>query len=224
MAFLSIRFRQRLREIAAAALPPNLGGRTDASDMVQQTFADANHSFMDFRGTTMAQLFEWLNVILDHNIKDAIRRHVLAQRRSVRSERRLDGSSQITANWRNSIAANHTPPMAAADRDESQHQLLAALERLPPRQRAAVRLRHLEGKPLADIALELECSKQAAAAVIARGLRALRAVLHDGEKFQELRRARHNHRARFRKPGFHPRGVPHAVRSRRNDLPRNAHG
>jgi RNA polymerase sigma-70 factor (ECF subfamily) len=179
--FLSNRFRQRLREMAAAALPPNLGGRTDASDMVQQTFADANKSFMDFRGTTLAQLFEWLAAILDHNVKDAVRRHVLAQRRSVRSERQLDGSSQIAANWRNSFAADHTPPIAAADREEAQRRLLAALESLPPRQRTAVRLRHLEGRSLVDIASELGCSNQAAAAVVARGLRALRAALHDAD-------------------------------------------
>jgi DNA-directed RNA polymerase specialized sigma24 family protein len=40
-------------------------------------------------------------------------------------------------------------------------------------------MRHLEGRPLADIAAVLGCNSQAAAAVIARGLRNLREALPD---------------------------------------------
>jgi DNA-directed RNA polymerase specialized sigma24 family protein len=42
-----------------------------------------------------------------------------------------------------------------------------------------VGLRHLEGRPLADIAIKLKCTPQAAAATIARGLRKLREALQD---------------------------------------------
>jgi DNA-directed RNA polymerase specialized sigma24 family protein len=40
-------------------------------------------------------------------------------------------------------------------------------------------MRHLEGRPLTDIAAELGCNAQAAAAVIARGLRNLRQALQN---------------------------------------------
>ncbi len=176
---LAVTFRHRLRDAAASALPPDVTCRADASDMVQQTFAEANESFAAFRGNTLAELFEWLTAILDHNVKDAIRQHVLAQRRSVKSECRLDDSSQANGNWDGLCAADQTPPSMVADREEAQQRLRGALDDLPARQRAAVRLRHLDGRPLADIATELGCTKQAAAAVIARGLRGLRAALID---------------------------------------------
>jgi DNA-directed RNA polymerase specialized sigma24 family protein len=40
-------------------------------------------------------------------------------------------------------------------------------------------MRHFESRPLAEIAAELDCTPQAAAAAIARGLRALREQLQD---------------------------------------------
>jgi RNA polymerase sigma-70 factor (ECF subfamily) len=146
--------------------------------MVQQTFAEASECFATFRGSTLPELFEWLAAILGNNVRDAVRTHIIAERRSVKSERRLDDSSQMGAQL-DRIASDHTPPGIVVDRAETRRRLLGALECLPARQREAVRLRHLEGRPLADIASELGCTKQAAAAVIARGLDGLRAALHD---------------------------------------------
>jgi RNA polymerase sigma-70 factor (ECF subfamily) len=178
---LAVAFRQRLRHLAASDLPAEVTCRADASDMVQQTFAEANESFADFRGNSLPELFDWLAAILNHNVRDAVRQHVLAERRTVRAERRLDDSSQGNAQWERRCVADHTPPGTIASRNESQELLLAALESLPARQRDAVRLRHLEGRPLADIATELNCTRQAAAAIIARGLRSLRAALYDSD-------------------------------------------
>ena len=138
--------------------------------MVQQTLAEANESFAAFRGNSLPELFDWLAAILNHNVSDAVRQHVLAQRRTVKAECRLDDSSEAAQN-RDGCA----PPirrrlawsLTARRRSE---RLRAALECLPPRQREAVRLRHLEGRPLADIAIELSCTRQAAAAIIAQGI------------------------------------------------------
>jgi RNA polymerase sigma-70 factor (ECF subfamily) len=178
---LAARFRQQLRDLAAAELPAEVAGRADASDIVQQTFAEANESFSAFRGNSLAQLFDWMSAILNHNVTDAVREHVLAERRTVKAERRLDGSSQGGAEWDRLCAIDQTPPGAAAVRNEAHERLRLALQCLPPRQRTAVRLRHLEGRSLADIAIELNCTRQAAAAILARGLRSLRAVLHDSD-------------------------------------------
>jgi RNA polymerase sigma-70 factor (ECF subfamily) len=174
------KFRHQLRELAASALPRDVTCRADASDMVQQTFAEANESIAAFRGNSLPELFEWLAAILQNNIRDAVRTHVLAERRSVKAECRLEDSSQRHAHWE-SFIANQTPPGNVVHRDEVRRRLLYALQCLPARQRDAVRLRHLDGRPLDDIAFELGCTKQAAAALIARGLRGLRSALQDLE-------------------------------------------
>ena len=63
---LAVTFRKRLRDLAASALPAEVACRTDASDMVQQSLAEANKSFADFRGNTLTELFDWLSAIVDN--------------------------------------------------------------------------------------------------------------------------------------------------------------
>jgi RNA polymerase sigma factor (sigma-70 family) len=121
----------------------------------------------------------WLAAIMNHNVNDAVREHVMAQRRTVRAECHLDDGSHAGAGWNGVIAADQTTPSMAAARRENEQRLRRAIENLPPRQRTAVRMRHFENRPLADIAVELDCTAQAAAAAIARGLRALREELQD---------------------------------------------
>jgi RNA polymerase sigma-70 factor (ECF subfamily) len=176
---LAATYRERLRDMAASALPDEVARRADASDIVQQTLTEVNESFASFRGATLPELFAWIAAILRHNVNDAVRQHVMAERRSVRSERCLENDSG--SGFDVVSAADQTSPSMAAARAEIQPRLEAALDRLPERQRKAVRMRHLEGRPLADIAEKLGCNPQAAAAVIARGLRALRDELKDLE-------------------------------------------
>src|SRR4051812_32766479 len=66
-------FRQRLRNLAASALPAEVDCRADASDVVQQSFAEANESFTAFRGNSLPELFDWLATIVSNNVTDAIR-------------------------------------------------------------------------------------------------------------------------------------------------------
>jgi RNA polymerase sigma-70 factor (ECF subfamily) len=172
-------YRQRLREVAAASLPKEVAGRADASDIVQQTLAEANQSFATFQGASLPELLAWMTAILRHNVDDAVRQHVLAERRSVRCERCLDNDSG--AGFDGSLPADQTSPSMAAARGEMHDRLQMALDRLPERQRDAVRMRYLEGRPLADIAAKLNCTLQAAAAVVARGLRGLREELKEFE-------------------------------------------
>jgi RNA polymerase sigma-70 factor (ECF subfamily) len=178
-------FRQRLRSLAACTLPVEIACREDASDIVQQTFSEATQSLDTFRGSSLPELFVWLAAILNHNVSDAVRRHLLASGRSVAAEWRLDDSSHGGARWQGVCAADQTSPSMAAARGEAQEQLQIALERLPARQHRAVRMRHLEGCPLLEIAHELDCTVPAAAAVIARGLRALREALGERDELVE---------------------------------------
>ena len=59
--------------------------------------------------------------------------------------------------------------------------LSQALAALPDDQREAVRLRHLEGWALAEIAVRVGRSSAATAGLIKRGMKALRRRLHESE-------------------------------------------
>lgn len=171
--------RPQLRVAAAVALPAEMRGRADASDIVQQTLAEANGAMRRFHGRSMPELVAWLTAILNNNVNDAVRRHVLAKCRSVKKEARLDDSSSGGPGLNGIGAADQTSPSMAVSRAEVCGQLYDALDKLPTRQRDAVRLRHLEGRPLAEIAATLDCTTQAAAALIARGLRAMGESMED---------------------------------------------
>lgn len=173
--------RPRLRALAASKLPPAVRRRIDPSDIVQETFAEASLGVANFGGSSVSQLFIWLAVILENNVTDALRQHILAQRRSVHFEHAPDATESRLDCWPESCPADQTTPSMCAARNESLAALYGALDRLPPRQREAVRLRHLEGRPIADIAATLGCSIAAAAATVARGLRMLREQASDAD-------------------------------------------
>ena len=73
------------------------------------------------------------------------------------------------------VAASPAPaPLPAPPRDEA---LWAAVHALPPRQRAAVLLRHSADLPHRDIAGVLGCSEEAARSALHEGLDKLRKVV-----------------------------------------------
>jgi RNA polymerase sigma-70 factor (ECF subfamily) len=59
--------------------------------------------------------------------------------------------------------------------------LAAALNQLPDEQRRAVELRHLHGRPLAEVGEELGRSKRAVAGLLFRGLKRLLTLLQQEE-------------------------------------------
>jgi RNA polymerase sigma-70 factor (ECF subfamily) len=79
------------------------------------------------------------------------------------------------------LDAGLSSPSEKAIRGEEEHRLAEALTTLPADQREAVRLRHLEGWALADIARSLGRSPAATAGLIKRGMQALRRRLRERE-------------------------------------------
>jgi RNA polymerase sigma-70 factor (ECF subfamily) len=173
------RHRGTLQRLARQGLDPALGRRLDASDLVQQTFLEAFQSFARFRGAGEAELAAWLLRILECNLASVTRDHLFRHKRAARREASLDESRADGLRWRDRLAAEQTSPSLRAVRLEQAALFLAALEQLPADQRAAVRLRHIEGLPLVEIAARLGRSCEAAAGLLKRGLQALRQRLCD---------------------------------------------
>ena len=169
--------RASLRQQAERQLHGRLAARVDPSDVIQQTFLEAHRCFAQFEGGRGPEWEAWLRRILDHRIALAVRDHVLLQKRDLRREQPLDDSGSPGAGPE--LAAGHSSPSQRAIRGEEVQRLVAALAVLPPDQREAVRLRHLEGQPLDAIARQMGRSLAATAGLIKRGLQALRAQMRD---------------------------------------------
>jgi RNA polymerase sigma-70 factor (ECF subfamily) len=170
--------RAALHRLAARQLDGRVAVRVDASDLIQQTFLEAHRSFQQFAGRGARELVAWLQGILDHKVAGAIRDHTLLQKRSVRREQSLDDSQRGATPLKQGLDAGHSTPSQKAMRGEEAERLSRALTALPDDQREAVRLRHLEGWALADIARHLGRTPAATAGLIKRGMRALRRRLH----------------------------------------------
>ncbi len=167
-------FRAYFRIHARRKLGSRLQARVEASDIVQQTYLEAHRDLAKFSGQQPGEFVTWLHTILDHNILEAFRAHIRAAKRSVDQEVRREAvdRSEEAPSWE--PPAETSSPSRRLMRGEAAIRLAQAIDQLPADQSEAVRLRHLEGWTLAQLAAHFERSEVAVAGLLKRGLRGLR--------------------------------------------------
>lgn len=167
--------------LARLQVAHRLKGKLDLSGIVQQTLLEAHQAGDKLAGRSEAEVAAWLRRALANNLADEVRR-LGAECRDVGRERSLqaaleESSARIDA-W---LAAETSAPDARLIRQEQALHLADALARLNDDQREAVEQHHLLGRPVADVAADMERSPGAVGALIARGLTKLREYLQDSE-------------------------------------------
>ncbi|GAA4854130.1 SigE family RNA polymerase sigma factor [Saccharopolyspora rosea] len=140
------------------------------------------HRADDHAQTAFIALHRHWRKVRDKGALDAYVRRILT--RAVIDESRRP--------WRRERSAEKLPdrPAESADVDESvatRQALLDGLQRVPPKQRAVLVLRFLEGLDVAGVAEVMRCSEGTVKSQCARGLAALREVL--GDQLGDLRSA-----------------------------------
>ncbi|MEK6233660.1 MAG: sigma-70 family RNA polymerase sigma factor [Planctomycetales bacterium] len=168
-------YRPYLKIMAQRRLDPALAVREDASDVVQRTCLEAHRDLVAFHGNTEGELVAWLKAILNNNALEVIEKHRRAGKRNVDRRVSMDDSGGGGGQpLRQRLANNQSSPSQRAMRGEAAVRLAQFLDQLPEDQREAVRLRHLEGWSLAEIADHFQRSRTAVAGLLKRGLRAMR--------------------------------------------------
>jgi len=173
------RFRAYLRLLARLHLAPQLRGKLDPSDAVQQTLLQAYQALDQFRGQSEAEWAAWLRQILARNLAQALRDFGRAKRDQAREQSlqaAMDASSARLEAW---LAADQSSPSQQAERGEQALRLAEALEQLPEAQREALVLQHWQGLSLAEIGAHLGRSPEAVAGLIKRGLKQLRGLMEE---------------------------------------------
>jgi RNA polymerase sigma-70 factor (ECF subfamily) len=176
------RYRGYLRLLAGLHLAPQLRGKLDPSDVVQQTLLQAHQARDQFRGRCGAELAVWLRQILARNLAGAVRdfgreKRDLAREQSLQAAL-ADSSARLEA-W---LASEEASPSQQAEQNEQALRLAEALGRLPDAQREALVLQHWHGWSLAQIGGHLNRSPEAVAGLLKRGLKQLRILLQEGEQ------------------------------------------
>src|SRR5262249_53865741 len=175
------RFRAHLRVLAQMHLDPQLRGKIDASDVVQQTYLQAYQALAQFRGKTEAELAAWLRQILARTLTHALRDFCRQKRdlgREQSLEAALDASSARLEAW---LAADQSSPSQKADCNEQLNRLAEALTHMPEAQREAVMLHYWQGCSVVELAERLGRSTTAVAGLLKRGLEQLRPLLREPE-------------------------------------------
>lgn len=168
------RHRDRLLAIARVALPRRLRQKIDASDVVQQTLLQAWNGRAEFRGRADAERAAWLQRILANVVADRTRQFHTAKR-DFGLEQPLDGALESSALWLTSVIG------ASAERNEAWLKLSQALADLPPEQAEAIRLHHILGRPVGEVAKVMARTEASVAGLLRRGLRSLRRQLDEQE-------------------------------------------
>ena len=166
-------YRPALKVIAEQMVGPALQRREDASDIVQRTVLEAYAAFEQFNGGSESEFSAWLKQILRRNVTNLVRDN-RAAKRDVRKEQYLDAAeNSCSVTWMQPAGRGTSPSMRLI-KAEAALNLTAAIEALPESQRIAVRMRHLQGQSLDEIAATMNKTPAAVAGLIRRGLATLR--------------------------------------------------
>jgi RNA polymerase sigma-70 factor (ECF subfamily) len=152
--------------LAENEISPDLRQKIGISDLVQSACLDIHQRLADFRGSTVEQWRLWLKRMMIHDLQDARRRFVAAQRRDVRRERTLamdDGPAFDVCD------PHHSPRASLIGKEESEA-LRTALARLPEDYRTVLRLRNWECLPLAEVGRRMNRSEEAARKLWSRAI------------------------------------------------------
>lgn len=168
-------YQNYLRLLARIEIGRRLQGKVDASDIVQETFLDAQRQFPAFRGEAEGQFVQWLRTILAGTLANVVRRYLGTQARDLNLERQLaedlDQSSCALAHF---LVDPHSSPSQLAIRDEQGLRVTEALSRLPDDYQTVLILRHIEGLTFPQVAERMERSVDSVEKLWLRGLTRLR--------------------------------------------------
>ena len=137
--------RKHLLLTANRDLDDRLRAKIGASDLVQDTFLEAQRSFGCFRGETEADFFGWLSGILNHRLANNVRRYRHTRSRSVERESQNMKETEGALHW---LYDDAPTPGATVSAREEERRVRLALGQMDERLRAVLIERTWQGAPL----------------------------------------------------------------------------
>jgi RNA polymerase sigma-70 factor (ECF subfamily) len=147
--------------IAREELDAELRAKGSASDLVQETFVEAQRDFAQFQGACEGELLAWLRKMLLNNLRDFTRRYQCSDKRDVDREVSLD-AVDATAGMARLFGSDSASPSEKVMRSEKAEIVQRALDRLPDDHRRVLLLRYQEGRSFEEIGALMERSANAA--------------------------------------------------------------
>jgi len=145
-------FRQYLAIIAEHGLRGDMQAKVDRSDVVQETFLEAQRDFASFRGRGRDQFEAWLRRLLLNNLLNERRKYRDTQKRDSKSELPLD---RCDTQQQMQLVSADTSPTQRAVRNEETARLEQAMSTLPAHYREIILLRNHESLSFVEIGRRL---------------------------------------------------------------------
>jgi RNA polymerase sigma-70 factor (ECF subfamily) len=160
-----------LLSIARHELLGALQAKGGASDLVQETFLEAQRAFDRFEGNSAVELRAWLRQLLHHRAAKFGRRYRTTQKRRLARETPLSAAGREVEGPA-PLPSPSTQLMAV----EQAQRLRLALERLPDDYRQVITLRYVEQRSFEEIGRLMQRTPNAARLL---WLRAIERVKHE---------------------------------------------
>lgn len=168
------RHNHLLMQWATTQIPVWLRAKLDPADLVQQTLMEGVRAGVVSDEKADHEVLAILRRILANNLIDAVRK--FGRGRGDVSPDVFADSSRRMGEW---LAAPDTSPSERYDRNERFDKLAQGLATLPDAQRIVVEMRYLQGAKVSEIARSIQRTEGAVAALLHRGVTALRNELTD---------------------------------------------
>jgi RNA polymerase sigma-70 factor (ECF subfamily) len=182
---LFARYRPGLRKFVELRLDPRVRARLDPSDVVQETHLEALRRLDDYLARRPMPFDVWLRKTAHDRLLMARRRHLGAERRSVRREARLPERSSLLLAQR--LAASAPSPSQQLHRREMIPRVRRALAALAETDAEILLMRDYEELSYPEIAAILDIEPAAARKRYGRALLKLhKALTDDGLTGSEL--------------------------------------
>jgi RNA polymerase sigma-70 factor (ECF subfamily) len=166
--------RQYLLMVANSAVGPEIRAKFGASDLVQETFVEAQRHLGAFRGKTEREVRAWLRRILECRLSNLRRAYLATGKRALGREVAV-GTLLVASEDHGDVLASRSPsPSNHAVRSELAKAMGEALARLPQHYRQAVQYRHHDELPWDEVGKRMRCSADAARMVWSRAIRQLK--------------------------------------------------
>jgi RNA polymerase sigma-70 factor (ECF subfamily) len=166
-------WREYLLLLANQELDSVLCPKGGASDLVQETFLEAQRDIGRFAGSTTGEWVGWLRTILEHNAANFRRCYLATEKRDVTREVPFGAGDDHRSIRGVQLVADTQTPSACAVAGEQVWRLEQALTRLPEMQRRVIELRYRDGKAFAEIGRLMDRSPEAARKLWSRAIKRL---------------------------------------------------
>lgn len=165
--------RRYLMLIAEQELAPALRAKGGASDLVQETFLEAQRDFAQFDGRSEAELRAWLRRLLLNNLGSFSRSYFGTGKRQVSREVPLAADSS-TGEVGQVLRADAPSPSGFAMEREQKEELQKALARLSDDYRQVLMLRYQEERSFEEIGVIMGRTPDAARKLWSRAMERLK--------------------------------------------------